>query len=322
MLIAAVIAGFLIAFPAPLISLSLFRLHLTQAFDQASSPLRHFQIDGSPAFLYYIRALGWGIGWPMLIMAAVGMVDGVAHRRSKSFMIACGVLCYYVGISLVQTRFARYALPLIPLLSLLAAMGVIAIVNAVQGRLSVRRPANGLPAVLLIGLVVAGPIVASVRFDYLLTQTDTRTQAKDWMEQNVPSGTRVLLQWFGPPLSRQSDPEPDSARMYDVVVLEPFMTGDEHYTLQNYIDDHVEYIIVNSFNTNLRLMNAQESELRRRFYESLEREAVLMAEFRSYQGEEEPPFVWEELYGPANSLFLFERTGPTIKIFRVNVPGL
>ena len=63
-------------------------------------------------------------------------------------------------------------------------------------------------------------------------------------------------------------------------------------------------------------LTAARTAQRREFYASLQREAVELVEFRPYRSNE-PEFVYDRLYGPLDSLFEFDRPGPTITIFRL-----
>jgi hypothetical protein len=253
----------------------------------------------------------------LLIAAVAGLGLRVVRPGPKGWLIGVGIIGYYAGISLVHTYFARYALPLLPLLVVLAAEAVMAATSWLASHRPVPAAVGRLVNGLLVVFLVAGPALDSLRFDYLLTQTDTRTQAETWIEQNIPAGTRLLVQWFGPSLSIASDLEPGSKTVYDVVVLDPFEMGNQAYDLQTYRADHIEYVVINSFNTHLQLWDANENERRQQFYQSLEREAVPSAEFRPWTGATEPAFSWEQLYGPANALFEFIQPGPTIKIYKL-----
>jgi hypothetical protein len=53
------------------------------------------------------------------------------------------------------------------------------------------------------------------------------------------------------------------------------------------------------------------------FYQSVESQAELLAEFKPYLSSEEPPFIFEQIWGPVNNLFDRTQPGPTIKIFRI-----
>jgi len=40
-------------------------------------------------------------------------------------------------------------------------------------------------------------------------------------------------------------------------------------------------------------------------------------EFKPYIGETAPPFIFDQIYGPATSLSELERPGPIIKIYKL-----
>ena len=78
-----------------------------------------------------------------------------------------------------------------------------------------------------------------------------------------------------------------------------------------------DYIVVNSYNTNLRFIDLGMNALRQRFYVSLDVETTLVAEFNPGSRGHEPQFIFDEIYGPAIGLWQRERPGPVIRIYRV-----
>ena len=310
----SVLVGFFLAFPALFISLDLFLLHLRQAFGQASVALGNFQVDDVPAWLYYLRIYVWGLGWPLFALALTGIVVLSICSGKEYVLIVVATISYYLGISVVNTYFARYGLPIVPFLAIFAAGLVVTLTQSLQRWL--RNQARMMIIYALAILLVIPTIVPLLRHDYLLTNVDTRTQAKVWIENNIPEGSRIVLQWYGPPLSTVNDPEPNSTHVYDVFSLTPFMMGPNHYSLDTCIGEQIEYIVINSFNTNLRLNSDSENALRARFYQSLDQDANLLVEFRPYSERKQAlAFTWEQLYGPADDLFLLDRPGPIIKVY-------
>lgn len=51
------------------------------------------------------------------------------------------------------------------------------------------------------------------------------------------------------------------------------------------------------------------------FYLDLLTSARLVAEFKPYDGNKEPAYIFEQMWGPIVSLYDLDRPGPTIKIF-------
>ena len=76
-------------------------------------------------------------------------------------------------------------------------------------------------------------------------------------------------------------------------------------------------MIASSFIYNIPRLNPEEDSSRHAFYEQLDAEAELVQVFKPYSSQEEPPFIFDQLMGPATSLFQFERPGPTIKVYRL-----
>jgi hypothetical protein len=106
--------------------------------------------------------------------------------------------------------------------------------------------------------------------DYLLTRTDTRTIAKEWFEQHVPAGSKVVIEGQKIEPTRLTVPLRDSTenmrenityyrsrepgkakylefklqvtngKSYDLV----YVTRKSLQSLDHYVDDGVEYVVV------------------------------------------------------------------------------
>jgi hypothetical protein len=84
--------------------------------------------------------------------------------------------------------------------------------------------------------------------------------------------------------------------------------------LDEYRAQGVEYVVTSSYLADMPNLDPNRATRRREFYASLERSAKQVAEFRPDTGGE-PPFVYDRVYGPFDSLDQFKQPGPTIKIF-------
>ena len=83
-------------------------------------------------------------------------------------------------------------LPVYPILCLLAAYGVVALATRLARRCAALGPGARAALVLLQGLVF------SVHNDLVLAQADTRMVARDWMEQHIPVGTKIVMEPIAP----------------------------------------------------------------------------------------------------------------------------
>ena len=128
---------------------------------------------------------------PLALYFVAGFVALAFHRpRREAALLAIipGVYLLYIGTwGMAATRYLNPAFPL-----LAVAAGV----------LLARAPTG----VRVAGVVLlALPLHTVATGNYILSGTDTRTEAKHWIEANVPSGTKIAIETNAPPLRRSPE---------------------------------------------------------------------------------------------------------------------
>lgn len=115
--------------------------------------------------------------------ALLGAVLGL-WRRHRWDMIWSGVSIVFLGIMTAADRSTpeHYLLPIMPAFWLLSSRAVIAVFGH---RLWLT--AAGFACVIVL------PLYALVYQNYMWTKPDTRVLAKAWIEANVPSGAKILM---------------------------------------------------------------------------------------------------------------------------------
>jgi hypothetical protein len=277
-----------------------------------------WQIDTVSGWVFYLKTLAYGVGIAMLVLGIMGglgyLFTTLRQKDRLGALVLAFPLAYYLPMGITRHYFARYALPLIPFMALFAAGAAWAV-----GRwLGSRYPRLGLMlvAVLVLGCA-AQPLSQSIRHDLLLTRVDTRTLAKAWIEANIPAGARIAVDWpvHGPPLSTPDRSMPGSTQVYTVTVVG--LTGLAEHSLAWYRQQGFDYLVASSYISSIPLVYEHQDTQRRAFYASLDQELELVQEFRPGKGDNELPFIFDEIYGPAVSLWQRERPGPTLRIYRV-----
>lgn len=188
-----------------------FFVHLGQALDDVRDVQRFgrlgwlgFENDPS-APIAFVDRLWEGMG-PALVVAALGLALALVQRSHADRVLAAFVLVYFATLLPLDAHFDRYVLPLVPALGALA------------GRVRAL-----VPVTLLL---LAIPLVWSVRETKALTRTDTRVVAHDWIRDNLTPGVLVaadpstatpptlrVLRLALPGPGRRPDPERDVARL-------------------------------------------------------------------------------------------------------------
>lgn len=276
-----------------------------------------YEIDSAPRWLFYLKSLNWGFGTVLLVLALGGVILAFVERRRRPLLlVSFPILHFALLISPGRVFMARYGHAAMPFLALTAASCLVFLL----AKLAVRRPGWALPATAtLLAVAVAQPLYASVRHDLLLGRKDTRTLALEWIEQHVPPGTRIVTEWHCPPISPET---------YDVQYTGPYGLMDrtvksggepEPRSIDEFRTDGVEYLISSSFTTDHPMLDPREQKRKLAFYDALDRETRLVAEFKPFSGAK-PRFIFDQVYGPAIDLSQFERPGPVIKIYQVERP--
>ncbi len=263
--------------------------HLLQAGHYGSS-------TAQPAWLFYLRyGMAENIGKFSQYLVYGGVLLGLARRKRKDLILIIFSLVLFVLIGSWKSMAARYLLPLTPFLVLIAAVFLDTFVTKISVFLKKENskfPLRVLQSRYLIWAVVALVLIPSIvkvaRFDYLLTQKDTRTLSKEWINSNLPKGSTLALESYGPPLSRD-----------DFSLLRRHTLGNIH--LDWLAQRNVEYVIVSDIMYARFTRYPEEFPKQARFYRSLEEQTLLIKTFRP---------KWDE--------YLIDLHNPTIKIYRLS----
>ena len=171
----AALATFFVCSPYVLLDLEAFRAY----FEQQAAHLGGMRTGATElGWWYHLRVtLAEGIGWPALVLGTVAGFWLARQHRFETAVILIGFLGLFLVVGSGQRVFMRYALPLVPLLILLAA------------GLLVRIRGNALAVAVV--LVALQPLWSSLQQVRLLGRTDTRVEARHWLEANIPAGTPI-----------------------------------------------------------------------------------------------------------------------------------
>jgi hypothetical protein len=143
------------------------------------------------------------IGHPLGALALLGLGYALLRRRRADLIILSQPLFLGGALMLFATKEPQHMLIAFPALAVLSASLLVDLVDWLV------RPRVGRAVALTVMtvLLLIVPVIHTFQQGYRLTLPDTRTSAKDWVEENIPPGSKIVmdsgkyyLSAFGPPL--------------------------------------------------------------------------------------------------------------------------
>jgi len=315
------IAGFVIGYPNILINPAAFIKDISFLSIRVGAGFEGWRIVPDNSAVFYLDTLVWSTGLVALILTGLGLLAAIVRRQAAGLILGAFPVLYFITLSLSQGHFGRYLLPMLPFTVVLmadAGWNVLPalIRRAAQNSPRLMRLAQPIGLVALLAVLIPN-LLNSVRFDWILTQADTRTLAKQWIESNLAAGTRIAIEWpyHTPPLSNGYEIPPESTREYWLDRVWGFGLADR--PLEQYQTDGTQFIIATSFVRNIPVADPQDEERRQQFYAQLPHVFKRIQTFSPRCDGGEPTFIFDQLYGPAVDLWAQCLAGPQIDIYQV-----
>ncbi len=275
-------------------------------YERLHMRLGHFGLDKSPAIVYYARVLGTTVlGLPLALAALAGAIHaGFVRRQAWAAVLAIFPLVYVAIISSWSMKAERYVLPLVPIAALYAAW----LMAAFAPRLAHWHRAAPVATMVGAWLACAAPSLAPLGREDRTARTDTRTLAYEWIEANVPPGSMLVNEAYGPENMGVIDLQNlekevrevirarPGTKVYAVVALPMYQVMPENsapfYDLPVY-NERADFIVTSSSIGSRYRKEPQRYAAHNRFYDDLQR-------------------TWTQVreWGPADG------SGPRITIFR------
>jgi 4-amino-4-deoxy-L-arabinose transferase-like glycosyltransferase len=315
------IAGFVIGYPNILINPAAFIKDISFLSIRVGAGFEGWRIVPDNSAVFYLDTLVWSTGIVAMILTGLGLLAAIVRRQAAGLILGAFPVLYFITLSLSQGHFGRYLLPMLPFTVVLMADAGWNVLPALIRRTSQNSPrlmrlAQPIGLVALLAVLIPN-LLNSVRFDWILTQADTRTLAKQWIESNLPAGTRIAIEWpyHTPPLSNGYETPPESTREYWLDRVWGFGLADR--PLEQYQSDGTQFIIATSFVRNIPVADPQDEERRQQFYAQLPHVLKRIQTFSPRCDGGEPTFIFDQLYGPAVDLWAQCLAGPQIDIYQV-----
>lgn len=205
--------AFVITTPFSVLDSPTFVEHLLFEMDHMKQGHGVLFLDTPPGYIYHLQeSMNSGLTIFVEIVSVIGVIYILAEiilrkDREEFFsgvMLLSWLIPYYLTIGSWETKFTRYVVPLLPFLSIAAAHLIYEFSLAISKRLFnggfmfEKRRALKLFLVISVSILIANPILATIRTDKDFLKKDTRQVSLDWIDQNVPNGSVIFRENYTP----------------------------------------------------------------------------------------------------------------------------
>jgi 4-amino-4-deoxy-L-arabinose transferase-like glycosyltransferase len=154
--------------------------------------------------IYYFKSMGVTV----FILTTLSLLWVPFNLNEKRAILLSFVVAFFVLMGSSQNLVgAYYMIPMIPAIFLLLGDSVDEGLNRVFTKYQVDRHKGSLLCALVLFLALIQPVIMVVYHEISLTGPNTRYIAKDWIESNIPPGSKILMDSgksinsFAPPIA-------------------------------------------------------------------------------------------------------------------------
>jgi hypothetical protein len=187
------VIGSIVGNPAILMSpISIFKyiINMTQVY---TTPMIVVPADviGFVAYpIYFYKTFGAF----NLLLAMTALLYACYGTKMRALAMLSFVIIFYVQMGASRFLVAPYYLiPVMPFIVLMMAECVVAILSKLRTLSGRQKSLKAIGSLLIIMLVFLPPTWNTLMHEISLTGKNTRYLAKEWIEANIPSGSKILM---------------------------------------------------------------------------------------------------------------------------------
>jgi hypothetical protein len=336
----AALVAFVVANPYALLDFDAFWNGVTHQSDASGDAAGKLGLTQESGILYYLWSFGWGLGWVPLVFAAGAVVRLWHDERRLVWLLVPPVVLFVLFMGTQERYFGRWLMPVFPFVCILAAYAALELAEW-GGRM---RPALRPTLIAVAVVAVCGQgVVYSLHNGLVLSREDTRNLTREWMVDNIPLGTKIVVEpvvpdqwaqdignpspltsngnrWVKYPTSRSKiDPRTGARLPGDGVIvnIEDFERVLRPELVDLFEEQGYCWVVVGSTQRGRAEADPQEAPGAIAYYAELERRSRVAYEASPYAEGEGPVgfnFDWTFDYYP----LAYHRPGPVMTVHRLS----
>lgn len=261
-------------------------------------------------FLWYINhPLREEGGLLIEFFALAGIIISCFKENNKKslLLLSFGVI-YFLAIGFAALRWDRWIIPFVPILMIFAAKGLVSLVGIIFKKTPL--PFKNIILTVSVVVLMILPIYRLFQHNVLISRRDTRLLASEWIENNIPSGKKIALEYFSAILQPdigyikpgmfdsneefgvymeylKKNPPKSTYKIIGLKMLEfpnydygNLLKAKAHpYDYSYLLNEGVEYLVISNFVHDEYIKKPDRYIAQNKFYEEVRKKAQLIKEF-------------------------------------------
>lgn len=188
---AGFLLGLIISNPAILIGFKQWVMHFVWQYGVYTNVYEEvpYAVDGN-GYYTYLLLMGREFGLPLFWVMMVSLIYAIYKREDWDYILIIFVIALFM--ILASTDFLiqdRYLMTMLPALFLLTARFLDFLITVISGVPNKQAAALlGISSILMLH-----PSINSVKYVVSLTEDNTSKMSKKWIEENIPAGSKILM---------------------------------------------------------------------------------------------------------------------------------
>ena len=302
---------FLVLTPLAAVSWEEMFRRISGLAEYGRSGYHYYILDSQGGWLFYLKTLGWGVGWLILPVLITTIVFSFFQRRPQDLLLGIPPIIYFVIMASQKMFFARFILPIIPSLLVLIAAGMVLGLEALNHTWISKHHKIGLATIA--GVLLCQSCITSLWFDILLNRPDTRLLMARWLAETVPEGSTIFFEECTlPEQTVTGKPKWPYVRMAEQGFDHPDRLG-------YYLERRARYIVIGDFCNEVELTSPRREAGRRKWLGETARLRPIK-EITPYwlPGDW---FAFESRLAPAQDTLARIYAGPAIRVYETPLPA-
>jgi hypothetical protein len=203
--------GFILANPPVLLAPHKFITSILSLGNVYTTPVNVVPNDlvGFLAYpLYYFRSMGLVIS----ILTILAFAYSLYKLNKKRLVLLCFIASFYILMGASKNLVvAYYMIPVVPAIYLLIGDFLSDSIAKLSSAIPILRRRLSFVLILIVTIGLINPAVNVAQHEFSLAGKNTRYLAKDWIEANIPAGSKILMDSgksinsFAPPIAENRE---------------------------------------------------------------------------------------------------------------------